>query len=93
MSDDKKVVNLADERVRRDHEEGHRLHEAGSAFQFMPFEYDPDTSLGLINGEMPISILTDTVALKGICMTREDARKLGHDLLGACDAQMPEDIA
>jgi hypothetical protein len=76
MTDEKKVVDLAEERLRRDHEEGHRAHDRGEAFSLKPYVYDED-GIGFIEGDMPITIILDPENLTGICLTKEDALKLG----------------
>lgn len=93
MSDETrpKVVDLSTERMRRDYEAGERAHEAGEAFAFEAYTHDPEASVGLIGGDRPIVVMTCPHELRGIAMTREDARTLGRELIDAADAPMLED--
>lgn len=89
MTDEKKVVDLAEERLRRDHEEGHRAHERGEAFAFVPYVFD-DMGVGILNDtDKSISVLLDPENLTGICMTKDDAMKLG---LALCEAAESDEV-
>lgn len=84
MSDDD-VVDLSSERIRRDYKKGEEAHANGEAFEFSPYDFDDD-GIGIIEGTRPVIVMTDPAGLAGICMTTEDARKLGAALIEAAES-------
>lgn len=86
QNDTKNVVDLHAVRERREHERGHELHEQGSAFMFLDYDFD-DEGVGLLDDtDRVISVLHDPENLKGFCMTPEDAVKLGVALIQAASS-------
>jgi len=89
MDEEKKVVNLMDEKIKRNHAAATRMHEDGELFKFEPFEFidDDDTpnGIGLIEGDKPVSLLLDIKTLSGICMDVDTARRLAKELEGVCN--------
>lgn len=81
-----KVVNLLEERAKRDHEAGQKAFEDGLAFKFEPFEYTETEPLGvgIIEGDHPICVVMKD-DLSGIMMTKESAKKFGLALLEAAE--------
>jgi hypothetical protein len=61
-------------------------HVRGEAFAFAPFRFSRDEakpSVGIIEGELPVCVMTEPEAREGIAMSAEDARALGVELIDA----------
>lgn len=91
MSEDKKVISLADARAQKSHENGERLFERGLAFKFKEFKYsdEPPHGVGLIEGEAPVCFPISEDGMEGLCMTRGDAMALGIALCEAAETDAP----
>lgn len=86
--EEKKVVNLMDEKFKRDHAAATRAHEDGELFKFEPFDFIDDETpngIGIVDGDRPITLLLDVEKLSGICMTPDTARRLAKELEGAAN--------
>lgn len=95
--EEKKVVNLMDEKFKRNQAAGHRANEAGELFKFEPFEFNDDedtpNGIGIIEGDKPISLLLSIETLSGICMDVDTARRLAKELEGAANEYEEEQTA
>lgn len=83
------VVDLEARRAEIVRTKAARPHEGDDAFAFFTYEHDEATSVGVIPGNFPVTILFDPENRTGISMTRADARKLAAELLAAADATPP----
>lgn len=83
------VINLRQEKERREHEANHNAHDRAELFMFEPFTFDEERSVGLIESDLEVVIITNFETISGICMSREDAKKLGEALIGAAEAKIP----
>ncbi|HVL61384.1 MAG TPA: hypothetical protein VM430_08250 [Microbacterium sp.] len=84
----KKPIDLKAERMKRDQAAGEAAHAQGEAFKLLPYDWDTD-DVGLIDGDLPIVVMTGGDSLEGIAMTRDSARRLGEALIGAAAAELP----
>lgn len=73
MSDD--VIDLKEERIKRDHVAAEAAHERGEAFRFTEYVYDDD---GV--GTSVDRVVVVLGYLTGISMSKEDAAKLSEAL-------------
>jgi hypothetical protein len=86
VADEKKIVDLSEVRLRRNHEAGHLAHERGEAFMFEEYVFTDD--IGILDDDR-VCVLLKPAELTGIVMTRDDAKKLGEALIGAASAVVP----
>lgn len=86
MPDD--PIDLDAARRRRERKSAERAYHDGEAFGFREWDYDDDGSVGFIddNPARPVVLMT-APPLDGICMSREDARRLGQALLDAAGSE------
>jgi hypothetical protein len=78
------VIDLHERRSQREQQVGAEAHARGQAFAFAPYDFD-ETFVGHIetNDNRTVVLITDPTQLVGICMTPEDAVKLGAALVAA----------
>lgn len=84
------VVDLAEERIKRDHAAGEAAWEQGNAFRVRLYEFDDD-GLGFIDHEThKVSVVVDPNGLELLAMTPESASKLGAALMDMADTDPSE---